>query len=62
MRLLDSLAPDLSAPGHQYLRGDFASTAGEDGVEGSSVADRLRDMELYRHRTRPCWRWPTGPT
>nr|WP_312964752.1 DUF3516 domain-containing protein [Kocuria rhizophila] len=49
MKLLDSLAPDLSAPGHQYLRGDFASNPlSEDEIyEGFLGWIASRDMELY---------------
>ncbi|WP_286738189.1 DEAD/DEAH box helicase [Kocuria sp. UBA1838] len=49
MKLLDSLAPDLSAPGHRYLRGDFASNPlSEDEIyEGFLGWIASRDMELY---------------
>ncbi|QIR69707.1 RNA helicase [Kocuria sp. KD4] len=49
MKLLDSLAPNLSAPGHRYLRGDFASNPlSEDEIyEGFLGWIASRDMELY---------------
>lgn len=49
MKLLDALAPELSSPGHHYLRGDFASNPLSDDeiYEGFLGWISSRDMELY---------------
>ena len=49
MKLLNALAPELSAPGQHYLRGDFASNPLSDDeiYEGFLGWISSRDMELY---------------